>query len=338
MMTRAQQAVDAAKEPLVPEAAPAALDTSMLSGKTIYILQADASNSFVTTISDALVEASGEVGVGTVVFDGQQNAANYNSLITQAISQNADLIVLINVGLEVPSAIHAAKDAGIPLIVSGVSSASDWQITDATAEVGVDTNSIGKLQSDLAYLMSEGTVHAIGYGAQEFPQDVAQLEGQASELEELCPETCTHETKHVQLTSYQGDTPQNVRSDLLASPDTNWLMPAWDFLATYVNAGLGLSNRDDVLVSSWNGIPAALELVMEDELAATVGVPLRQWGWQIADSAFRLMAGEEAENVAIPTRLLTKDILETANGDFSEATLYGNEEVFDGFLAAWGAQ
>lgn len=336
-MAQAQEAVDAAKAPIAADGEVAELDTSGLVGKTVYVLQADASNSFVTTISDALEEANELVGVDTVVFDGQQNAANYDSLINQAISQKADAIVLINVGLEVPSAIAAAKAAGIPLIVSGVSSASDWQFEGtAAAEVAVDTMAVGRIQADLAYTLSEGNVHAIGYGAQEFPQDVAQMKGQEAELQELCADTCTHLTRTVQLTSYQGDTPGNVRADLLANPDTNWLMPAWDFLATYANAGLRLANNPDVQISSWNGIPIALEMVTKDELAGTIGVPLRQWGWQLADSAYRLMADADVTSVAIPTRLLTADVLEGLSAQPTEAELYGNDAVFTQFQTAWG--
>jgi ribose transport system substrate-binding protein len=336
-MAQAQEAVDAAKAPIAADSEVAEIDTSSLAGKTVYVLQADASNGFVTTISDALEEANDLVGVDTVVFDGQQNAANYDSLINQAISQKADAIVLINVGVEVPSAIAAAKAAGIPLIVSGVSSASDWQFDGtAAAEVAVDTMAVGRIQSDLAYTLSDGNVHAIGYGAQEFPQDVAQMKGQEAELQDLCAETCTHLTRTVQLTSYQGDTPGNVRADLLANPDANWLMPAWDFLATYANAGLRLANNPDVQISSWNGIPVALEMVNNGELAGTIGVPLRQWGWQLADSTYRVMADGDVASVAIPTRLLTADVLEGLSAEPTEAEIYGNESVFSQFQTAWG--
>jgi ABC-type sugar transport system substrate-binding protein len=339
-MSQAQDTVDALTKPPTYKGPTAPVDLSKVRGKTVYFIAFDLSNAFNKAILDNFTEAAKLMDVRVVGLSGQVNPGLENTYVNQAVQNKAAAIVLLSVGAEqVPAALAKAADAHIPVITLAQRSAGQDPGKNVSNQVNVNTTDIGKAQVDLAYVMSKGNIHAVGYGGKSLPQDVSQWEGQAAEIKSLCPDKCTYTNKNIDLTNFQTQLPTIARSAIVADSQLNWFFPTWDILAGYLVPGIQQANaQSKVQFSSWNGIPAAMDLVKQGKQAATFGVPLRWWGWATADMAARYIAGQtvapDAENM--PVRMFTKEILDKAGSTTDEQALYQDDSVFDTYKKLWG--
>lgn len=338
-LKKAQESVDSWTAVPTFQGPDTPIDMTKVTGKKVYLVAYDLSNDFNKRVADAFAEAADLAGVQSVILSSGNDSALATSYINQAISDGAAGIALLSVGNEqVPTAIQAAADAGIPVITLAQTSASEDPGPGIVNQANVNSKAIGAAQIDLAYLTSGESLNAIGYGTLVLPQDASQLEGQKERIAELC-ESCKYTSNDVNLNTFQTDLPNTVRSAVTADSGVNWILPSWDVLGTYALAGIdqaGASSR--VQVSTWNGIPAAMELVKKGDQAGTFGVPLRWWGWASFDLLARYIAGEDLEPDAakIPARLFTEEVLADVDDLSSESALYEDDAVFDTYKELWG--
>ncbi len=314
------------------------LDTSSVRGKTVYFIAFDLSNSFNAQILANFQEAAKLIGLNVVALSGRVNPALESQYIFQAVKQHAAGIVLLAVGHEeAPEALAAAQAAHIPVITMAQRSAGLSLDVDTNGAVTASTYHIGEVQADYAYIQSGGSIDAIGYGGASLPQDVDEWDGQQHELGVLCPNTCKYKSTNLDLQTFQAVLPNVAREAIIADPKLNWFLPDWDILGTYVLVGVKAANAQNrVKFSTWNGIPAALELVKNGDEAAEFGVPLRWWGWAAADMISRFIAGQNTPDENIPVRLFTQSILQTIGSTSDESLLYQDSKVFDTYRSLWG--
>lgn len=339
-MAMAKANIEKLMEPPTYQGPTEPVDLSKVQGKTVYFIAFDLSNAFNKAILDHFKEAAELMGVKVVGLSGQVNPALETTYVNQAVKADAAGIVLLSIGAEqVPAALKNAAAAGIPVITMAQRSAGDDPGENIDNQVTVNTTEIGKAQVDLAFVESDGYVNGIGYGGASLPQDVSQWEGQEARINELCPDVCEYKKQNINLANFQTQLPGIARAAITADPDLNWFFPTWDILGGYLVPGIqqaGAGNR--VQFSSWNGIPAAMEMVRDGKQAATFAVPLRWWGWAAADMIARYIEGQDvapdAENM--PVRLFTKEILEQAGTTEDESKLFNDEEVFDTYRELWG--
>jgi inositol transport system substrate-binding protein len=337
-MARANERLDEASQPVSYSGPEEPLDAAAVQGKSVCIIAVDTANQFVADISNHAAEAFELMGIETQILNGRNDPNQYTAYIRQCIEQDVDGIMLQNIGsLQTPEGTRAAAEAGIPIITSGQIAATSEPEENVDSFVAVDTRLIGELQADLAYRESDGNVHAVGFGLPTLVQDQEQLAGQEEELQELCGDACSYEAQHIELGTFQTELPNMTRSAIIGNPDLNWFFPAWDILATYVIAGVEQANpAEPVSISSYNGIESARQAVVAGDMVATFGIPLKVWGYAAADTLGRLIAGQQAEPVTLPFRMLTKETLEPLGADASEEEVYGSEETLDQYRELWG--
>jgi ribose transport system substrate-binding protein len=341
-MAKAQAVVDEYMAAPTYEGPTTPVDLSKVRGKTVYFVAFDLSNAFNQSILDHFKEAAGLMGLKVVALSGQVNPALETQHVNQAVRDKAAAIVLLSIGSEqIPAALKNAADAGIPVITMAQRSAGEDPGENITNQVTVNTTEIGKAQVDYAFTQSDGYVNAVGYGGKSLPQDVSQWEGQEARIKELCPDTCEYKSNNIDLTTFQTQLPGVARAAITADKDLNWFLPTWDILGTYVLPGIEQAKATDrVRFSSWNGIPAAMELVQQGKQAATFGVPLRWWGWATADMTARYIEGQDvapdAEN--LPVRLFTKELLDEIGTVDDETKLYEDAAAIDTYRKLWGLQ
>jgi ribose transport system substrate-binding protein len=341
-MSKAQANVDAYLASPTYKGPSTPVDLSKVRGKTIYFVAFDLSNAFNKALLDNFKEAANLMGVKVVALSGQVNPALETTYVNQAVKAKAAAIVLLSVGAEqIPAALQNAANARIPVITMAQHSAGENPGKGITNQVTVNTTDIGKAQVDYAFVTSKGYVNAIGYGGNSLPQDVSQWNGQKARIQELCPDTCKYSNNNINLSNFQTQLPGISRAAITADKKLNWFLPTWDILGTYVMPGITQAQAQDrVRFSSWNGIPAAMQLVRDGKQAATFGAPLRWWSWATADMAARYIAGDtlapDAENV--PVRLFTKESLDKIGTVSDEAKLYDDASVFDTYRKLWGLQ
>jgi ribose transport system substrate-binding protein len=315
------------------------LDLSLVKGKKLYMIAFDLSNDFNRRLADSFDEAAKLAGAEAVLLSSGVDSGVASSYIDQAIADGAAGIVLLSIGVEqVPSAIANAAAAGIPVITMAQTSAGSEPGEGIVNQVTVNTTQIGATQVDLAYLASGEGLNVVGYGGYVLPQDVSQLEGQKARMAELGLED-SFEMKDVNLNSFQTALPGMVQAEIVSNPKVNWALPTWDVLGTYVLPGIRSAQAEGrVQMSTWNGIPAAMELVQDGEQAGVFGVPLRWWGWATFDMLARYVAGQDvapdAEN--LPVRLFTTEMLVDMEDVTDEQALYENDHVFDTYRELWG--
>jgi ribose transport system substrate-binding protein len=339
-LAKAKKAIEAAEAAPQMTLPSEALDVSDLQGKTVYLIVGDLSNAFVAELAKYINEASDLIGFNVTTLNSHESAAQQTAFIRQAVSNHVAGILTIGVSsTQAPAAMKEAQAAGIPVVTTVVQSVGEDLQPDISAIVGPDTYKVGQVQADYAYVDSPGDVHAVAYGSTILSQDVRQWDGQKAELEKLCGDSCSISTENIDLTKFQTDLPLNVRAKVTSDPSINWLLPDWDVLATYVYAGLKQASATDrVKFSSWNGIPSAVDMVRSGEEAATVGISLHIWGYAAADTIGRLMAGQSTpSSVELPTRLVTKDLLDELGSDATEDEIYASSTLLDGYKKLWNA-
>jgi len=341
-MAKAKASIETLMKPPTYQGPTDPVDLSNVRGKTVYFIAFDLSNAFNKAILDHFKEAAGLMGLKVVGLSGQVNPALETTYVNQAVKAKAAGIVLLSIGSEqVPAALKNAAAANIPVITMAQRSAGEEPGDNIANQVTVNTTEIGKAQVDLAYVMSKGYINAVAYGGASLPQDVSQWEGQEARIKELCPDVCKYKKQNINLANFQTQLPGISRAAITADKDVNWFLPTWDILGGYTVPGIAQARAEGrVQFSTWNGIPAAMELVRDGKQAATFGVPLRWWGWATADMIARYVAGQDvapdAEN--LPVRLFTKEILEQAGTTEDESKLYDDDAVFDKYKELWGVK
>ncbi len=315
------------------------IDMSLVKGKKLYLIAFDLSNDFNRRLADSFEEAAKLVGAEAVLLSSGIDSGVAASYIDQAVADGAAGIALLSIGVEqVPSAIQNAASAGIPIVTMAQTSAGSDPGEGIVNQVTVNTTDIGAAQVDLAYLSSGESLDVVAYGGYTLPQDVSQLAGQEARMAELGLEDAFVKND-VNLNTFQTALPGIVQSAITADPGVNWVLPTWDVLGTYVLPGIRSAQAEDrVQVSTWNGIPAAMELVQDGEQAGVFGVPLRWWGWATFDMLARYIAGQDvapdAEN--LPVRLFTPEVLADIDDIGDEQSLYEDDHVFDTYRELWG--
>lgn len=315
------------------------LDTSLLQGKTVYIINSLPNNAFQDTMIQNFKEATGLMGMEVVAL-GDSNPAQQTAFVNQAVDAKAAGIVLLSIGDgQVSTALQNAEDAGIPVITMAQTSAGTDPGKNIDNSVNVDLVAIGKAQVDLAFVLSDGYVNGIGYGGEVLPQDVTQWQGQQERIKELCPDTCKYSSQNIDLNTFQTQLPSVATAAMVADPELNWFFPTWDILGGYLVPAIESQGKTgEVRWTAWNGIPAAMELVRDGKQTATFGAPLRWWGYATADMIGRYIAGQEvapdAEN--LPFRLIDKEVLDAAGTIDDESKLYEDESVIEQYKTLWG--
>jgi ABC-type sugar transport system substrate-binding protein len=80
-------------------------------------------------------------------------------------------------------------------------------------------------------------------------------------------------------------------------------------------------------------------MVRDGQEAATVGISLHIWGYAAADTIGRLMAGQSTpSSVELPTRLVTKELLDQLGSNATEDEIYAASSLLDGYKKLWTAR
>jgi ribose transport system substrate-binding protein len=309
----ATERVEAAKAEAEFVAPGPAFSVADLSGKKVFVIaHLIGTNHFTDTLLASLEEAMEPLDVELIVRDAQVNPAKASAAVDEAINQGADLIM----GFVLPTAVmeasfKSAKDAGIPVIQLF---AADPDVDDSAAGVVSHVSfcySCGAaLMADYAIMDSGADITAAAWESSDVGTSQYSVEGLTSELEELCPETCTIDTMYnAEAPVWAQRVPGQV-SAALANPEINWLLPVFDSHITWIQPAMATSGRTDVSVASFNGQLSAMQQMASDPtVRALVHSPVEWGSWAAADQALRVLAGEPPVDQQIPLRLFDQENL-----------------------------
>lgn len=330
--TRAQEAVDAAREPLDLIAPTSALDTGALAGRDVWFVTLSM-NQFSLDMFAGVSEAAQAAGMNAVSFDGQGTLSRASEGLEQAVAQGAAGIVLVALDPSLVSApLQAAEAAGIPVL--DFMSNTEGVATEHTfASLTSDFRTDGKLAADWSMARTGCASDMVLVHASVLKIWTEEVEAARAELEALC-EDCDSSVIDVDLPNISTSLPTQLTSKLQADPDVTDVFVAWDSAVPFIQpvvASSGLSPAPSVMAR--DGISTSLEMVAAGTQDFTLATPPPGWiGWLSFDMTARAITGAEIPDYTVPTRIVDG----TNVGDGTDADVSPNYADYQSaFTTAW---
>jgi ribose transport system substrate-binding protein len=290
-------------------------------------------NTFSSTIGQAAADALAKVGVKTKLVDGQGQLSNWSRQIEEAVAQGADAIIDSGEATELLSGpLKDVAAAHIPFI-EAINTTGAQPVTGVGSRVVVDFGHSGEIQAAYAIAQSGGTGGFLIFGDDEFPTEKVRVDAQVQYFKDHCPD-CKVTVKNEQAASLATAVPADTQSTLHANPDIKWILPAFDYMGSFVVQGLQQGGFTDVKIVGADAVSQQLDQIRQGPYyVADVGETPVWCGWAAADEIMRLMLGQSAPNEEIPVRLFTKDNLPATSND--AADLF-QTDFQTPFLKLWG--
>ena len=310
-----------------------AIDVSSLKGKTVWILVNSMQNTFNAAIANGAAEALSKAGIKTKLVDGQGQPSNWSRQVEEAVAQHADAIIDSGEATELLSGpLKDVASAKIPF-VEAINDVGAQPTPGVGSRVVVDFGHSGEIQAAYAIAQSGGTGGFLIFGDDEFPTEKVRVDAQVQYFKDHCPD-CKVTVKNEQLASLATAVPADTQSTLHANPDIKWILPAYDYLGSFVVQGLQQGGFTGVNVVGADAVSQQLDQIRQGPFyVADVGETPVWCGWAAADEIMRLMLGQSAPNEEIAVRLFTKDNLPASSND--PADLF-QTDFQTPFLQLWG--
>jgi ribose transport system substrate-binding protein len=330
---KAESVVDTARAPMDLTLPSQPLDGASLKGKKIWMILI-LTNQWSSAVADGFKEAGNALGANVTVFDGQGQVNRWNEGIAQAIAQHADAISLLGIDPSLVSeAVKDAQAAGIP-VLNAIAGNSDDPVADGiydnfSADYRQDGYDLG------AWTIADSgckahTLYLYGTGV---PLWEAQREGGDNAYKDLCADDCSITDKTVDLANLATEMGRTTQTELTQDPKINYVYPANDSAVTFVEPAVVQVNPQVKIVSR-DGITQALDEIRKDgQQKATVATPPEGWiGYSIVDDLGRAILGLDPSGITVPTRLIDKTNVGSANTDVAPAF----KDYASAYAKLWG--
>ena len=301
------QRVAAAEKPLASWPGPKT-PVKVQPGKQVVVVTCGSQGIGCVRAAAGAAEAGKQLGWNVRTVDGKSDPSVWNSAIQDAVAAKVDGIVLDAVPPAlVQNALAKAKAAGIPLVsVFNPVPEDPGSVFDY---VRPDHAEQGQLMADWVTADSGGEANVLVIRAPEFPELLERHEAFTQELSSACPDCKVAGTVDMTLATMAQRLPQAVISALQRNPNIDYIVAPIDSAATFVSEGVRSAGKTNkVKVSGYEGDPDAVARVRDGDVqAATIADPPEWMGWQAMDALARAFAGQDAETVKVPSRLLVAD-------------------------------
>lgn len=336
-----------APQPFVPPGPPLT-DAASLKGKTIYWIGNANQVPILQRMLNAGKQAASDLGMNVIVDDAKGQPSVLLAGIDKAIARKADAIVTTSFSADSISAgLKAAKDAGIPVILSY---AGDPGVpTDAEKALGVVAKPTycyscsGKIAAALSVVdaAASGTseIDAVSFQAPESPNSVLGAQGYVDELKRLCTGTCKAELEDAPVAKWNTDLTHQTESIVRRDPKLNYMYASFDNILDWAIPGIeNVGATDRIKAIGYNGSPVAMENLKAGKgpVIGEIWSPGAWSGWSIVDSVGRALTGMEPTTVPITQdRLFLNETAQSLNID-DEASWYGDLDLQAEFKKLWG--
>jgi ribose transport system substrate-binding protein len=337
----AQAMIDQAGEPLTFEPPGPPIDASRVSGQTLAIIVVDERVPTLASAADAAEEAAQAAGIRTTRFDAQAQLNRMQQGMSQA-TRDADAMALYGIPIAaVQPSLQEAEQAGVPAI----SVLNNQPVPNAPgqgagplifASSAPDYFQGGALAAAKAVVDTDGEANVEIFNTEEITPSVDVVEGMRSVLDRC--DGCEVSQNSTPLAEWSTALTGKAQAAIRENPDLNYILPIFDNMAIFITAGIQQGGAADrVMNASFNGTPAALQLIQQDDvLTADPGQPNGWLGWHVVDQALRGMLDEQPSDPRIPIRFLDDDNLEGVDVNDLDAP-YGDALGYEeGFRQLWG--
>ena len=250
-----------------------------------------------------------ELGVSIDIFDGQEDFPLIGEYISHAVANNYDVICTGGFDAIIPAA-KEANEAGVPLINFDARLESDE--VEFMGRVASDNAEIGKMDAqciidDINQRTDKDkfVVYYINFmssasNTQRCSGFVKQFEGMANiELREIIPSDGTVEAT------------QSLIDDLLISQpkgSIDYIFGSSAGMGVGALASVTTAERSEIKIVSTDDEQGLLDALQADgPFMATVAQNAAQIGEMTVDAAVKAVNGEDAGDISVPVRLITKE-------------------------------
>ncbi|GAB91231.1 sugar ABC transporter substrate-binding protein [Gordonia rhizosphera] len=317
-----------------------------IAGKTIFAIPTNSENPYNVAVDEESKKVAERYGATWIEYTNQGQPAQWSTGVEQAVNQKADLIILSQ-GIDgslIKPALEKADAAGIPVLLTHTTLRGESLPTDLAGLIDAYTDAplaeANRLTVDWMIDQTGGKGNALIITSDEVPPAKAEVAAMQDELEKYCP-GCKYKVVNVPVAEWATKIQPEVQSALSADPSINFVLPIYDSMSLYAQAGIKAAGKaGQVQISSVNGTPAVLKIQQDDGIVTmNVGESIPWLAWATMDQAGRLLLGlppvaDGAEQT--PLKLITADNIDSTGTPPQPDKGYGTAYV-DGYEALWGS-
>lgn len=276
---------------------------------------------------NGIKSAAKVVGARVQVIDGGATPSGETRAIQQAISLRPAAVATYGVVTSnVSGALQSLDSAKIPLVAyaPGIPTVAKYSIDN-------DWPGIGKLEADYVLARTNCKADALIFTSSIFTNITVEVNSTVAEFKRLCP-SCQARVINVDVTKLATSvTPQTVAA-LQRDPNVNFIIGAFDALATYIIPGVQQAGAHVKVISN-TGTQQNVENVKNGnvQIADIEAVPTAELGWATMDDMLRAASGQPSAKTwnPLPTLLITSHNVDQASAYLT------NSDYVSKFKAEW---
>ena len=254
------------------------------------------------------------------MFDGEINNDTINNIIDTCVANKFDVIVLTQNDPDTPVAnVKAAVEAGVKVIITVGS------INDDGESIYIDSDPIQQASLLTTYaieqgIVKEGTNVAILRGIDGTFHADGRHDGFIKDLEAVGANVVDDQTANWSTS----EALPIVEAWLISHPEIEVIFSANDDMALGAIQARNAADRKDIKVFSVDANELGCQALIDGDLYATVAQDTLGYAHGAADTAAKLLRGEEADNIKLDSKLI---LLEDVDEILMVVHGYTEEEV-----------
>ena len=320
------------------------VDAAKAKGKSVYLINLTEEIPALHEWSVVAAQQLKAAGVSVTDCDAKGSPNGITSCLNRALAARPSAIVALALDNQfIANYMKRAKAAGIPFITGQTGRpVLPKSPPGRVAEVTFDYYQVGRIigawfAADSA--CKKGAPQIITTTSSRQPS-AAEVAGIQSAIHQYCPGMKVPAPQNVLIPDWATKLPTVTRSDLLANPNLNYILPLYDGMTIYMNPAIKQLHRN-VRMASFNATPVVMqtEVAQKSPLVADVGGPNQWYAVALADQVLRVLTGQKpvkSENV--PLRLFTTANIKTINVKKDESTWYGKVNPIPHYHKLWGVR
>jgi ABC-type sugar transport system substrate-binding protein len=322
-----------------------AVSASVLKGKSLLVFPINSEIDACNTQAEDFKALGTELGAHVTYIPNQGVPTQWVTGVQDGVSAH-DAAIAMLCGI-VPGAVgpelKAAASAGIKIVDGNYNETSDY--TGLDGETAVTTAQSMVNDVDYAVTQLDGkALHAIVVTSTSVIQGPAAQAAADGAVTAACKTCSVDENINIPVQDWVTSTAQSdMSSALLAHPDANAVIVAFDGIVPGVMPAVEAAHRAGLKIYTWGGSRSVEELMLKPNsvVAADAG-PNEDWdAYEAMDQVIRLLGGHPSASVnseVDPDRFWVPSNVSQffGPGDSYGNAGYGGNAFIDGFRKLWG--
>jgi ribose transport system substrate-binding protein len=285
------------------------------------------------------------LGMNVTLFSDSGNPTQWVQGVQDATAAHDKAIALlcgIVPGAIGPSLETAEKD-GIKVVDGNYNEVSNYSLLDGETAVQVIQGMTDDVDDAIVNL-NGAPIHALLVSSESIVQGPASITAVTSEIKRVCAASCSVAAQViVPIQDWATQTQSEVGSALVAHPNINAVIVAFDGMTSFVLPALTQAKRAGLKIYTWGGSRSVEKLMLSPgSLVAADSGPDEQWdAYEAMDQVIRLLAGKPAASVnkeIDPNRFFVPSNVKSffGPGDTYGNGGFGGNAFINGFDKIWG--